>query len=362
MRGLLLLVGLLLVVGAPARAGPRGEGKGRPAALGKGGPGLSGGPGRMKPGIRRGNAMLNSGMPMAAAGAFRDALERDPDNAEAHVGLGQSRARAGRCAAALEHLLPWTHALAFGPKAAMLTANCLERQGRVEEAIAMDLHALTLRPAMPGALTRLVLDADRIGDDALRQVALEHLWIVDPRRDESIFAEAALALRHGDLEVLDIMATLWAREGRDNDEFDRLQARSWLDLDDPVTALDVFAKHRRVRRGASARLLAIEASRRLGLTSQARAAIEGKAFGALTGLDADVVRIRLAVDEGALDEARRLADELGNESDEELIASRWYLARAGGDTAHATELAAQYEAVQTSPIRSLDQLVPLDRR
>ncbi|MSQ02944.1 MAG: hypothetical protein EXR71_13830 [Myxococcales bacterium] len=362
MRRLLFLVGLFLI-GAPASAGPRGEGKAGPAAVGKAGAGLpGGGPGRMRPGIRRGNAMLNSGLPMAAAGAFRDAVLRDPDNAEAHVGLGQARARAGRCGGALEHLLPWTHALAFGPKVAMLTANCLERQGYPQEAVAMDLHALRLRPGMPGALTRLALDADRVGDDVLRQAAIEQLWVADPRRDESIFAEAALALRHGDVDLLDVMARLWAREGRDNDEFDRLDVRAWLDLDDPGTALEVFAKHRRVRRGAAARLLAIEGSRRLGLTSQARASIEAKAFGVLAGSDADVIRIRLSVDEGLLDEAQRLADTLAGERDEELIGSRWYLARARGDRAQLAGLVAEYEAIRTSPLRTLEQLVPIDRR
>ena len=106
----------------------------------------------------------------------------------------------------------------------------------------------------------------------------------------------------------------------------------------------------------------IEAGRRLGLTSQARTGLDTKVFGALAGVDADTVAVRVAVDEGQLAAAAALLAGLDAEGDEEVVASRWYLARAQGDLAACVALAREYEALRTSPLRRLEQLVPLNKR
>ncbi len=371
MRSLAPVVLLLALVGSGASwAGPgsgRGPRTGGPAAgagIPKGvTPGQQGthGPGR-RPNVMKGRAMLNSGMSRSAIVSFREAVERDPANGEAHIGLGQALARTGRCREALPHLTEWTHALAFGPRAAVTTAVCLERTGEVEAAVEMDLWALARRPDLSSALTRLALDADRVGDPVLRDVAMEHLWYAKADRDESLFAEAALALRHGDLDLVEFVALVWAREGRDAEELDRLRARAALDSDDPTAALAILAEHPRLRRGTATRLLNLEASRREGLWVQALAGMQGRIFGPLTGGEADAIRARVLVDAGDLAGATEALAAYADELDEELVASRWYLARAGGDEAAMARHAEDYARVCGSPTRRLELLIPLDRR
>lgn len=361
-RAFVLALAALVALGglaAPAEAGPA-DRRPRAPGLRQGAPGLPG-PGR-RPNVQRGRAMLNSGMSRAATDSFRQALQHDPTNGEAHVGLGLALARNGKCNEGLPHLLEWTDALAFGPRAALVSAACLERMGEAQAAVEMDLYALERRPTLASALTRLALDADRAGDPVLRDVSVEYLWYVKAERDESLFAEAALALRRGDLELLDALALLWEREGRDVEELDRLRARAALDLDDPTGAIAIFQAHPRLRRGTGARLLNLEAGRREGLWAQSLAGIDGKQFGRLSGGEADAIRARLWVDAGELAKAAEILAEYPDEQDEEQVASRWYLARAQGDVAAMAELAATYEHLRSSPLRQLEQLIPINRR
>jgi hypothetical protein len=45
-----------------------------------------------------------------------------------------------------------------------------------------------------------------------------------------------------------------------------------------------------------------------------------------------------------------------------VLASRWYVARAQGDTVAEARCAAAYAAAQPSPLRRLELLVPVTRR
>jgi len=82
-------------------------------------------------------------------------------------------------------------------------------------------------------------------------------------------------------------------------------------------------------------------------------------MGRLTGADADAVQVRMLVDRGQLVEARTLLADYALELDEEVVASRWYLARAEGDAAGLEREAAAYALARTSPLRTLDQYVPI---
>lgn len=295
-----------------------------------------------------------------AAAAFAEAVAAAPTSAEAHVGLGVAWARLGTCSTALDEFRDWTHSVAFGAKVGLLAAHCAERQSYTEDAVAFTLLAWEKRPDNRTTLMRLVLDADRIGDSVLSGVALEYLWYVNPDQDESLFAEAALALRQGDITSFDAIDSMWRREGRSSDEMNRMRARSWLDVGDSAAAYEELRKGgAKIRRGADSRVMMAETTRRLGQTLDAEHALDGKLQGKLSGADSDAVLARLRVDAGRLEEAEALLLPYANEADEEIEASRWYVARAKGDTAAMAIAAAGYEANRLSPLRTLEHYIPV---
>ena len=349
----------------PGRHGPVG-GK---SASKSGKPGPRAGarkPGAARPGrpahVRGGKALLRSGMTRMASQALAEDVAANPTSPEANISLAIARARLGRCDDALDHFLPFTGNPAFGLRAALMASHCSSRLGMDGDAVWFDLIALDRRPESQTALGALALDADRLGDTVLRDVAWEELLVVDPRRDQSLFAEAALALRHGDLDTFDAVDALWTREGRPPEEMARLRARSWMDLDDPAVALTVLTSTHKVRKGAEARILIGECERRLGMPAATLEDFAKKAMGKLAGSEVDAVSARALVDTGALAEAAALLESYPPRGDDEIVASRWYLARAQGDAAAEAEYAAQYAQLALSPLRTLDQLIPVAGR
>jgi predicted Zn-dependent protease len=355
--------------GAGAGAGPRGSRGGfRPSAAVAAGPaaerkGLdpSQAGGRMSP-QKRGNMLLQRGMYRVAVSAFEEAVAADPTSPGAHVGLGVSFARNGNCAEALPEFRDWSDSRMFGSKVALLAAHCAERQDDPALAVEFSLLAWERRRDDRTALARIALDADQLGDTVLSGVATEYLWYVNPDQDESLFVEAALALRHGDVGAFDTVDALWVREGRSGEEMNRMRARSWLDVGDPVAAYaELKEGGSRMRRGADSRVMMAEITRRLGLLADADRALDSRLMGRLSGADADAVQARLLVDRGRPDEAAELLAGYALETDEDLVASRWYLARARGDAAAMAAAEADYAAVRKSPLRSLDQYLPISR-
>jgi len=282
-----------------------------------------------------------------------------PDDPEAHIGLGSAQARMGKCDAALEEFVHWSDARAFGARHALLAAGCASRQGFAADALAFDLIAQQRNPASRTALGRIALDAQAAGDPVVRDVAVEYLWYVSAGQDESLFVEAALALNRGDIDELDAIVDQWSREGRSVEELIRLQAQSWLDLGDPDRALQAMLVVRRIRRGEEARIILAEAQRRLGRPSEAMRQLDSPMNGRLDNAAADAVRVRVAVDQGDLAAADSLAAENQDVGDDDWSATEWYLARAHGDTAGMAAAAAAYTAAVVSPLRTLDQYLPI---
>lgn len=317
-------------------------------------------PARVASPVRRGNMLLRQGYYRMAVAAFEEAVAAAPTSPEAHLGLGVARARLGTCAPALDEFRAWSHSIAFGAKVAVLAAHCAGRQNAPDEAVAFTLTALEKRPDNRTALARLALDADLLGDAVLTTTALEYLWYVNPAQDESLFAEAALALRHGDLTTFDMYDAMWRREGRSSEEMNRMRARSWLDVGDPVEAYNELRKGgSKLRRGADSRLMMAETTRRLGQLLDASRALNGALQGKLTGADSDAVQARIRIDQGDLAGAELLLAAYESEVDEEMIASRWYLARAKGDAEGVAEAAAAFESSRNSPLRTLEQYIPI---
>jgi tetratricopeptide (TPR) repeat protein len=370
------LVALPLVM--PAHAGsPRG-GKAPAGGAGRGGeaarstdPAEPGGgtatdEGREKRGIKKGDALLGQRRNRAAARAFADEVKADPDAVAAWVGWATAQARLGKCGEALEKFWPYVYTRPFKVESALLAARCSARLGYFDDAVYFDAVALERNPESLRARNALVLDLDLAGDAVGRDMVLEQLVLVNPQRDSSWFAEAALAIRAGDLERFDVVSALWDRDARSDEEMLRLRAISWLDVDDPMTALAAMTEVKKVRRGAGARLIIAESKRRLGDTVGALGEFERKMLDKLTGMDADVIHARVLADLDRADEAEELLAPWVDAEDEEVLATRWYLARrAASGAARDTELARlaqSWEQQRRSPLRALEQLVPLPMR
>jgi hypothetical protein len=122
--------------------------------------------------------------------------------------------------------------------------------------------------------------------------------------------------------------------------------------------VDSLASVKRIRNGQQVRYLRAEAWRRLGYPSEAAANLEDRPQTVLSGLEVDAIRVRVDADSGDFAAAHSRLAEYGEITEPELAASAWYLARAEGRVDDLPGLAAQYERLNTNPLRVLDQLVP----
>lgn len=332
------------------------------AADGEGRPGKEGKAGRKRGGAPMGDMLLNSGRTRAAAGQFRKRVQADPDSVAGWVGWAMAQARLGRCEEALDKFWPYTHTRPFKTSAAMLASRCSARLGFVDDALHFDMLALERNPGNLRALNALALDLHQAGDRAGAAEVLDRLLVIDRDKDSSLFAEAAIALREGRIDDFDAACLLWEREGRSAEELMRLRAYSWLDLDDPAQALREITRVFKLDRGLEARLLMAETNRRLGYTDTADTEFERPYRTKLVGFEADVLRARVRVDQGRLDEAQALLAPHAEAIDEDVVATRWYVARALGNAEEVARAEADWPAVRLSPLRELAQLVPINRR
>ncbi len=340
----------LFLLSSISLAGEGKEGKARRVPKGKGGAPV-------------GDMLLGAGRTRAAAGQFKKRIESDPDSVAAWVGWAVAQSRLGRCEEALEHFWPYSHTRPFKPSVALAASRCAARLGYIDDALYFDMLALERNPSSLRTLNALALDLHQAGDRAGADEVLERLLVIDRDKDSSLFAETAIALREGRLDDFDALVLTWEREGRASEELARLKAYSWLDVDDPVHAQEALKSKFRLERSLEARLLQSEIQRRLGETDTADGEYERRYRTKLVGFEADVMRSRVRVDQGRLEEAEALlaphADVL---DDEDVVASRWYLARAQGDAATMAEMEAKWPSARLSPLRELGHLVPINRR
>ena len=305
------------------------------------------------------DSFLRQGSYRAAVAAFTKELSKNPDAPASHVGLGRALARVGRCGEALDHFWPYVDSKPFGEEAALAASVCSSRLGLYVDALMFDRLGLDLDAENVRLLTQYALDLDTVGDMVMRDDALERLLLAKPDRDASGYARAVIALRRGDIDTLDEVLTTRTGEDTARAERIRLEAQSWLDLGDPQEAITVAGPLKLRQMGVQIREIRAEAYRRLGEAERALEMMEGRNGKHLNGGDDDAFRARVAVDLGDLaTAAERLADHRST-SDPELLASLWYVARAKGDQAAMTTYAARYHEVESSSLRTLEQLIPL---
>lgn len=305
-----------------------------------------------------GQSMLQQGRGKAAALSFRRQIADNPQSVAAHVGLGKALVKQGKCGEALEHLLPYVGRVPFGPDAALATAVCSRRLGWLEDALWFDEFALDLDPLHARALTNYALDLDAWGDRAGADAAVDRLEALPRNQSPALYARAVLAIRRGDIDEFDFLARDWEAWGRPERELRRLQAQTWLDLGDPLTAFSVLRETRSIHKSYAELAIRAEAARRLGDPQLALALLDQHGQRPMEGGAISGQRALILTDLGDLEGARAELAEWEGVVDEDLAAARWYLARAEGREADVARYAAEFLAERVSPLRSLDQWVP----
>lgn len=309
------------------------------------------------------NAALENGSAKTAAMLYRRQVGWFPGSGPAHVGLGRALARTGDCAEALEHLAPWVNLPAFTVQAAQAASACAARLGQLEDALGYDAVAVALDPHSVPAWTQYAVHLARAGDRPGVLRAYDALLVANPERDASGFARASVALMHGDLDTVDVESALWSREGVESDDIAQLRMLAALDAGDPDGAARYTEGIARVRRPVGLRLAVAEVARRRGELGEATLQLDGTTLRPpIPGPDADALRVRCSVDDGDLAGATALLATLATEDSADVEASRWYVARARGDSAAMALHAARWRALEPSWARALEHLLPQDPR
>lgn len=383
MRSILLLILLGVPMGRPQQPPPPPPGGGGPEGPGGpteqgadrvrpgGGPGPGrgmgprpgeGGPGR--PGEGGGGPPRRAiGNPMFGPGRNRPGPDGpEVDRLAGQINQGRKLASEGRCGEAMRLLVPAVGSLPFGPDAAITAASCARKMGWLEDAIWLGLYAVDIDLFHVRAATSVALDLATWGDRAAAELQLERIDGVSTGVEPALHAWANLALRDGDIDELDILLRGWDAGGPNARELRRIQGRSWLDLDDPVSALAALAQTDKGAPTAEEVALRAEAARRSGdpLTAMELLAATGVTEADPAVLDA--VRARVLVDDHHLEDAKRVMAPWVASDDEEVIASLWYLARASAEPKVMADHAHLYEKAKTSPLRVLEQLIPITQR
>lgn len=356
------LLVLLLVVGVwAAPVGPRGDTKPHGRAAGKGPrtPGEGDGPnGEHKRPLAF--AMMRSGLPRGQVVSWRMEYKNHPKSEETRLGLAMALFRMGECAEALDHFWALSDSTFFDAKAAAAAGQCAAREGYYQDAVFFDKIGLEKMPDNVRILELLAIHSDLAGDGPQMQRTFATLETLGKKGgDPSLYARVAVAVRHSDVDLVDANRNNWSAEGWSAADFVRFDAQLWLDLDDPLTASRLQPPKGPRSYG---RHIFAEAFRRLGEADTAINWLSNDKARVAEGIAADAVEARAYTDVGDFAQAKEILAAYPEETDAEIQASRWYLAQAQGDAPGAQRWASAWRQVNPSPLRTLQQLIPITKR
>jgi len=299
-----------------------------------------------------------------AASIFKQALMVRPDAYGTQTLLGQAYAGMHDCERALPLLVPNVARKAFSADAALLMSRCYDRVGNIGESIYWAEQAAVLEPVRPDVQVGLAW-YKFVGHEPGAREQIDYALSLDPENPSVIATRGLLALHVGDVDAAEeAIAELKAVPGRRLSMSFFLDALLELDLGNAVRAELLFARSFwRDKSYVPTMVYWGEAARRQGNHQECLYVLDSVGAPGLTVREdyTRAIRARAEVDRGALAAARRLVDEALaiDPVDVEAVASAWYLARAEGDEASAAEWAERYALVNASPLRTLEQLIPL---
>ncbi len=312
--------------------------------------------------VLRGDQQLQSGRYLLALDEYLNAIERVGTNPDLEVRAAKARFGLSQCERAIAEASPFRSMAIWTGDTSRLAASCFARRGHYSEAVYWQEEAVLLDPMIASNWIMLGVYRARQGDSELADLAFyEGAWL-DPQATSLWVARGSLALDLGDFDTVEqVRIQLDVGRERSHPMGQVLGARMALDLGEPEEAVKL-AMGAMVQGMLSPAVNAtvVEAFRRTGDLSTA-VRILGRVNNSeqlAPGLDG--VRIRMAVDQGQLDEAGDvLARALVRSPFQgDILAAAWYLARQGGDAAEIADWETQWALVNRSPWRTLPQYLP----
>jgi len=300
-----------------------------------------------------------------AARSYRAAIDRDPSDLIAVYGVARSLSALDDCEEPLALLTELRKSPAWGWEMAIVEATCRSAMGDLAGAEAAFDETLRLGGEPRGVWPRVALLRLAGGDlDGFEDAVAAY-----EASDGASYAMVSLLRAHEGVErglpdaderIIEARRAIAVLpRGAADARVLALEARRWAELGDYGTATSVFVDAVKLARGdAMVAAWSIECSRRAGSVKRAQAGVDREGVRRARGALIDSVRARILVDEGAVDEAVAVLDALGDSDHPEVLATRWYVARARGDAAEQERWAARWAAVSLSA-RPLEDLIPL---
>jgi len=299
---------------------------------------------------QQGFSLLREGRYRQAIEAFHEELEERPNHPPLEIGLARAYASSGRCGLAL----PLFHRNRPDPTwlavAGREAATCHARRGEFSEAIYLLEEAWLMAPEKADVWHDLHWWALQIGDSDLLDRSQQQV-------QDSAMATAREAFYAGDHDAF-FLAIREVQRNEDTVRADALEARVWLQLDDPQQAVRVLLPDEtnmdRALRPSIAPWLT-EARRRCGDTDRAQTLASLRRHGPEAALIMQAMRLRVRADLGEDVQAEALDLYTEHPFDAEVVATAWYVT---GDE----HFAERFELVHGSAAKRLDVLLPISRR
>ncbi|MBN2798656.1 MAG: tetratricopeptide repeat protein [Deltaproteobacteria bacterium] len=307
------------------------------------------GAGKARPGVSRGRALLKGGEYAKAQHLFQAALEKNPGDEGAMLGLARAQAHLGQCRRALDRFREARREGAWSAAAAIDEAWCHQQYGHTAQAEAALEEAVVMSPESEQAWYRLGQVRSSLGDHQGVLDAVEALGSLTSRQGPEVLLSWDARDRGDEDEA---WTSLWELQRQQRlrptatgtSQALILEGVLLLDVGEPWEASEPLLEA--VKRNVQDVLAATwraESLRRQGFPKWAIAHIDRRVLkGKLDGRSA-AIKARAQVDLGKLDKAEETLRPYRSSFDAEVLASRWYLARARGFQEEADWYADWYE-------------------
>lgn len=320
-------------------------------------------PGKGRTGVSRGKSLLRGQQPAAAQRLFEAELRKKPGDPDATVGLARALAAQGKCRLAMEHFPVARAAGAWSGDAALDEAQCHLQYGRLSLAEVALEEAIFLNDELDEAWYRLGAVRSARGDAIGLAEVVEALEFRTTRAGSEVLL-AWDARNRGDFdsawEYLWDLQRLQALRPADGREQAIVTLEGTLWMDEGVLPIGAAL----LQEGLAAHLHDValstwraEAVRREGFPGWAIGMLDRPALRGRMTERAAAVLARAHADFGHHDKAELALRPFRSSVDAEVLATRWYLARATGDSEKMALYADWYEVVPHAG--PLDSLIPL---